>query len=95
MLFTAPDMETSMDGNATVDFLEELEGSLKAVEPGALTERFAEGWMVAFPTTCSSSVVLLHFPEPLQLPPPPDHDSEIEEIWIADTASEETASVCC
>ena len=54
MLFTAPDMETSMDGNATVDFLEELEGSLKAVEPGALTEHFTEGWMVAFPTTCSS-----------------------------------------
>ena len=43
MLFAAPDMETSMDGNAAVDFLEELEGSLKAVEPGALTERFTEG----------------------------------------------------
>ena len=36
MLFAAPDMETSMDGNAAVDFLEELEGSLKAVELGAL-----------------------------------------------------------
>ena len=84
-----------MDDNAAVNFLEELEGSLKPVEPGALTECFAEGWMVAFPTTCSSSAVLLRFPEPPWLPPLPDRDSEIEEIWIADAALEETASVCC
>ena len=63
MLFAAPDMETSMDGNAAVNFLEELEGSLKAVGPGALIEHFAEGWTDAFPTTRSSSVVLLHLPE--------------------------------
>ena len=86
MLFAAPDMETSMDGNAAVNFLEELEGSLKAVGLGALTERFAEGWTGAFPTTCSSSAVLLHLPE---FRPPP----EMEESWLVDAASEET--VCC
>ena len=86
MLFAAPDMETSMDGNTTVDFLEEQEGSLKAVGLGALTEHFTEGWTDAFPTTHSSSVVLLHLPE---IRPPP----EMEESWLVDAASEET--VCC
>ena len=75
-----------MDGNTAVNFLEELEGSLKAVGPGALTERFAEGWTDAFPTTHSSSAVLLCLPE---FRPPP----EMEESWLVDAASEET--VCC
>ena len=67
MLFAAPDMETSIDGNTVVNFFElKSEGFLKAVRTLPLAECFAEGlgWVDAFPTTaCSSSAVLLRLPE--------------------------------